>query len=488
MTKARKPIRGGYRFANFRGAPSARCAEMKAADRLVVPLASGPGIAAKPVVAVGDEVNAGKIIAIDDESISNPVHAPAAATIEKIDGESITLCVSDKQTVAGDGIERIAGASPEWKNLNAAAIRKLIYLSGSAGAEPDGLPTEWNSAEASPDNVENIVVKILPDDIINPDPEVVLDGDRFGAFVSGLRILARAYPSASVSVAISRAVRRFAERTEDALRADSPSDDIRFVVLSDRYPQSQKNVLISSVTGKPISFVQAPHKISAVVLDYQTVFHVANAVIHGLPVISRRIAVGGSCIKTPEHVDVLIGTPVESVLHGRVKEGEGRVILDSLMTGPAAGGNAVVRRTTSGIYRIPEAHQIEPFSFGRPGFIKDSYSNTFFSKLLPFRKETNTNIHGEQRACLSCSFCADICPVGILPSILHRYVERELISETLVRIGMYRCVECNLCTYVCPSKIPLSDLIKKGKQLLREEGFAESSPPEIEKTATGTSS
>ena len=115
---------------------------------------------------------------------------------------------------------------------------------------------------------------------------------------------------------------------------------------------------------------------------------------------------------------------------------------------------------------VRQSHEI-----AAPGLFKDSYSNTFPSSLLPVEKKLDTNIHGEGRACISCSFCADACPVRIQPNLLHRYVLREIIEESLVQFGIFKCIECNLCTYVCPSKIPLAELMKKGKQMLQEEGL-----------------
>ena len=61
--------------------------------------------------------------------------------------------------------------------------------------------------------------------------------------------------------------------------------------------------------------------------------------------------------------------------------------------------------------------------------------------------------------------------MGILPYLLHRYVQRGTIDENLVRYGAFRCIDCNLCSYVCPSKIPLAQLIGEGKRALIEEGL-----------------
>ena len=157
-----------------------------------------------------------------------------------------------------------------------------------------------------------------------------------------------------------------------------------------------------------------------------------------------------------------------------VEEGTYRYVCNSLLTGPTVSDTQLpVTRTCTSVYAIKEARTTELFSFASPGFTKDSYSNTFPSFLPPFRKQLDTNIHGEVRACLSCSFCVDACPVRILPNLIHRYVERDLVEENLQELGIFRCIDCNLCTYVCPSKIPVADLIKKGRAMLRNDGISD---------------
>jgi Na+-translocating ferredoxin:NAD+ oxidoreductase RnfC subunit len=94
----------------------------------------------------------------------------------------------------------------------------------------------------------------------------------------------------------------------------------------------------------------------------------------------------------------------------------------------------------------------------------------------------DTNLHGEHRPCIACTYCDGVCPAGILPHLLHRYVQREVIDETLLRLGIFDCIDCNLCTYVCTSKIPLAALMREGKEKLVAEGL-DPRPAEAERRA-----
>ncbi len=461
MSKPHKAFRRGYRFRRFAGEPAPTCSRVDG-ERLLVPLLQGPGNPSTPKVTKGSTVTRGDIIAVADGEIGNPIHAPATGTVESVGKRHIAVAVTE----VGGAISPIDGASAEWENLDPAAIRKILYLSGTAGVDPEGIPTEYESSRIGPSEVERIVVRVVPDDLFNPAPECILEGDRFAKFLTGLRILSSAFPDCPVTVAVAGSRRSIADR----IRA-SGGEQIEAVAVSDRYPQSSDPVLVAAITGAPYPYGLAAIHLGIVTLDYQTAIHAAEAVIEGTPVIVRRIALAGPSVAAPEHFDVPIGTPVSSLIAGRTTGESIRVIMDSVMLGASAAENEVVTRGTRGVYCLPEAERIESFAFAGPGFRKDSYSNTFLAKLFPLDKEANTNLHGERRACINCSFCSDACPVAIMPNVLHRYVERDMVSETLPRLGILRCIDCNLCTYVCPSKIPLADFMMQGKRKLFAEGF-----------------
>lgn len=73
------------------------------------------------------------------------------------------------------------------------------------------------------------------------------------------------------------------------------------------------------------------------------------------------------------------------------------------------------------------------------------------------------NFHGEERACINCGSCAEVCPVDILPQFTYKCILADEIEDALGH-GMLDCVECGLCTYVCPSKVELYETLKKTKK------------------------
>ena len=125
---------------------------------------------------------------------------------------------------------------------------------------------------------------------------------------------------------------------------------------------------------------------------------------------------------------------------------------------------------------IPEPPAREFLSFIRPGWDRSSYSGCFLSSARKnFRERFTAAVRGERRPCISCNFCEDVCPAGIMPYLIHKYLYRDLIEEAEeARVDL--CIECGLCSFVCPSKIDLRSefiklkgLIEKEKEEIRKE-------------------
>jgi Na+-translocating ferredoxin:NAD+ oxidoreductase RnfC subunit len=152
-----------------------------------------------------------------------------------------------------------------------------------------------------------------------------------------------------------------------------------------------------------------------------------------------------------------------------------RFVVDNLLTGFSFTDLSFpLDRTLSSIIAVPERESSGFMSFASPGFKKDSYTKTFVASFANFKKALDTNTHGEGRPCIFCGYCEDVCPVGIIPHLIYRNVERDKVEEHLVSYRIFNCMDCNLCTYVCPSKIRVASYVQKGKDSLRTMGISES--------------
>ncbi|MDE5285931.1 MAG: 4Fe-4S dicluster domain-containing protein, partial [Buchnera aphidicola] len=56
--------------------------------------------------------------------------------------------------------------------------------------------------------------------------------------------------------------------------------------------------------------------------------------------------------------------------------------------------------------------------------------------------------------CIRCGYCAQVCPVNLLPQQLYFYSKNKNHEKTKEH-HILDCIECRVCEKVCPSNIPL---------------------------------
>jgi electron transport complex protein RnfC len=444
-----KTFSGGYRFRRFAGQPEPSLADAGIPERVALPLRSAQDVELVSLIKAGSAVKAGQIIARDVKS-GAILRATVSGTVEELKPAPWLGGKTRVATLRSDGSADwvpLQGHSAQWSSMNREALRELINLSG---------------AVALPEHVDDLLVEAVEAEAHNPALVVLFDAWGVEAFAEGLGILARALPRCRVHLVLSRT--RSALLRSIAAAVQGLGLELGLYTVSPKYPQAAPRILVPTILSREAS----PQTL---VLDVQTVFRVREAVVLGKPFIERIVALGGTGFIKRPHLRLRIGTPVGAALAGYLRQDlESRLVLNSLIGGSAFADPAMpVDGSSSVLLAVPENKAGGFLSFASPGFTSDSHAVAFAANLLPLAKRVDTNLHGERRACISCGFCEEVCPVRILPNILHRYVQRNLIDETLVRFRIFRCVDCNLCTYVCTSKIPLARLLAEGKERLRKE-------------------
>ena len=65
--------------------------------------------------------------------------------------------------------------------------------------------------------------------------------------------------------------------------------------------------------------------------------------------------------------------------------------------------------------------------------------------------------------CINCGRCAEVCPWGLRPADLFKWLERGEAAEARSQ-GLEACTECGCCAFVCPARIPLVQGLREGKR------------------------
>lgn len=468
-----KTFSGGYSFCNFEGKPQEELIDLGIPEKVIIPLKQGFGNEVPPLVKIGEKVNAGQIIARDDNSVSSPIHSSVNGTVEEIKKvnyfkqEINTITIKSDKTSDWQPLE---GHTSDWTKLPVEKIEELLYLSGVSSLDREGIPTHYKSSIIPPEDVENVIVHGVGSEAYNLSLSVLLDGKKTFNFVKGLKILKKLMPDARFHLAFNKYDENLIERISGFL---SGEEWIKFYGLEPRFPQGYDEVLTPTLLGKRFPYGYSAASIGVVVLNMQAVLQVYEAVSEGKPLIERTVALCGQGFKENPHIKVRIGTPLEYIVAGRTLENEDlRFILNSPLTGANLSNLLLpIDRTFSHIISFPERKSREFLAFIRPGCQKDSYSRTFLSSLFGSKKKVDTNLNGEKRPCIFCNFCQEVCPVSIIPHLIYHYVDKNIIDKTLLNSGIFNCIECNLCNYVCPSKIQVAQYIRDGQEKLITMGY-----------------
>jgi Na+-translocating ferredoxin:NAD+ oxidoreductase RnfC subunit len=108
-------------------------------------------------------------------------------------------------------------------------------------------------------------------------------------------------------------------------------------------------------------------------------------------------------------------------------------------------------------------------AFLSPGFTADNYARATVSSVLPmFPRKIETVTHGGVRPCIQCNFCDEVCPAGMYPFLIWKYMSIDKPEDTK-RLRPEDCIECGLCDYVCPSKISIFDGVKRAREALAKK-------------------
>jgi electron transport complex protein RnfC len=195
-------------------------------------------------------------------------------------------------------------------------------------------------------------------------------------------------------------------------------------------------MLIQTITGRAVPPKALPMDVKVVVQNIGTAFAVFEAVRYGKPLIERVVTVTGEGIHDPRNVLAKIGTLVAHLIEecGGMRDSNAKVISGGPMMGFALSTLDVpVTKGTSGIVVMEGGDVVHADHFG---------------------------------PCIRCGRCIDICPMGLMPSMLSIYSEKGLY-EGAKAYGLFDCFECGSCAFVCPSKRPIVQLVRLAKSQVK---------------------
>ena len=408
-------------------------------DVAIFPLEQHIGAPAKPIVAVGDKVLAGQMIAEAGGFVSAPVHSSVSGTVQKIatftDGWGFDKMAIHIKVEGGEWVENISTDNNLRSecNLSSEEIIKKIADAGIVGLGGACFPTQVKLMPPKDMSVDTLIINAVEcEPYLTHNHQLMLE--KPAEVLMGVRILMQALNIKKAIIGIEANKMDAVEslRNDESMNRLGESISIEVVPLKLKYPQGGEKQLIEALTGRKVPNGGIPAAVGCVVQNVGTAFAVYEAVQLNKPLTEVMMTVTGPSVSNPGNFIVRIGTPIEKVL-----EMAGGIPAD---TGKIIGGGPMMGKTYS--------HTNHPVSKRSSGLL-----------LLP----NDMAAPLEEKNCIRCGKCVQNCPMGLAPYLLATQGEMALWDD-MEQEQVANCIECGCCTFTCPSNRPLLDYIRYGKQ------------------------
>ncbi len=407
---------------------------------LYLPLQQHIGMAASPLVNVGDRVLKGQMIAEPVGRISASLHAPTSGTIRSIGPHPVPHASgleSDCIVIESDGQDEWVEHQglEDYTQLEPGALIEHIRRCGIAGMGGAGFPTDVK-LHLGDDHIVNTL-------IINAaecEPYITADDmlmrERAHEILGGIRVISHLLKPSHIMIGIEDNKSHAIHTLESVLKGCDLNIDIR--VVPTKYPSGGERQLIQLLTGLEVPSGHIPADIGIVCQNIGTTAAIYRAVHQGEPLISRVVTVTGDAVAQPQNLEALIGTPFADLLDAaNVYENKlYRLVMGGPMMGVTVEHDQIpVIKTTNCII----AATIDEMPPAPP-----------------------------EQPCIRCNMCEQVCPVTLLPQQLYWFSKGREFDKAKHH-NLFDCIECGACAYVCPSSIPLVQYYRFAKSEIRTE-------------------
>jgi len=404
---------------------------------LVVPMAQHLGAPAEAVVSAGDEVTEGMQIGKPTGFISASIHSPVDGTVKEITDIFLVNGMKSKAVVIEkkEGfIPSVKEKSDEWKSKSAAELNDMVKDLGIVGMGGATFPANVKFAVPKGAKAEYLIINAVEcEPYLSADHRLMIE--KTSEILDGIRIIQKIVNPEKIAIGIEINKPDAIEMMKKQAAAENLDLDV--VPLKMKYPQGDEKQLIKAVTGREVPSGALPIEVGCVVSNVGTVNAVYEAVVMNKPLYERVVSVTGLGVKNPGNILARVGTPIRQLIDscGGMIDKPAKVVAGGPMMGFTFYDlDTPVTKGTSGILVLTE-------------------------------KEVAS---GEQSACLSCGKCISVCPMGLNPTKMFKYID-HLDYSGAMDTGLMDCKECGCCAYTCPAHIPLVQGMRVGKKMARKK-------------------
>jgi electron transport complex protein RnfC len=407
--------------------------------QLVIPLTQPGYQPPELLVQPGQYVRKGEALARGTPDFGITAHASSSGTIIDIREHAVPNASTLPELCAilqPDGKDEWQKLPPlDWQHCAAATLIARIRDCGISGLGGAGFPTHTKLSGAQGKLHTLIINAAECEPFITADDALMQEAA--AEIVCGIRILLQILQPQRCLIGIEDNKPQAIIAMQAALDAAADTR-ITLVVIPTLYPSGAEKQLIYILTGTEIPSGQLTLQSGILCQNVGTAQAIARAVEHGEALVERVVTLTGAALLAPGNLRARIGTPLSDLLQ---QAGLQPAMLTRLIHGGPLMGLQLL-------------HAEQPLL---------KISNCIIASTpqeLPAPPPA--------QACIRCGYCADVCPVTLLPQQLYWFARSKELEKAEAH-HLMDCIECGACAWVCPSHIPLVQYYRAAKAELREE-------------------
>ncbi len=405
-------------------------------ERLYLPASQHIGAPAKIIVAKGDKVLGGQVIAEAGGFVSVPIHASTSGTVRSVGLFAHPLGAEQPAVeIEADGEDRFADPLEAMDPKgDPTAIRRRIQEAGLVGMGGATFPTHVKLSPPPEMKIDAVLLNGAEcEPYLTADHRLMVE--RADEILKGLEIILHLFGLQKGFIGIEKnkpdAIAALTERAA----AMGGFAEVRPLTVA--YPQGAEKQLIHAILGRDVPSGQLPMAVGAVVQNVATAAAIYEAVVLGRPLVSRIATVTGDAVRNPANLAIRTGMQLSHLVGrcGGLTDDAAKLVMGGPMMGLAQHSLDVpATKGTSGVLCLPKS-----------------------------RVAT-----APESDCIGCGRCVTGCPMGLAPTSLARLIRGDRVAEADER-GSLDCIECGSCSFVCPARIPLVHYIRyaKGRVMAR---------------------
>jgi electron transport complex protein RnfC len=405
--------------------------------QLIIPLTQ-PGFAKPEVLVVpGAQVLKGQVLARGTPTMGITCHASTSGTVTALVEHAVPNASGLPEPCAllepdGQDTWLHMQALPDWQQLDTGTLLARINEAGISGLGGAGFPAHTKLRGAL-DKVHTLIINACEcEPFITAD--AALMREQAASIITGIAILLHITGAPQCLIGIE-------DNKPEAIAAMQAAIDdprIRVVAVPTKYPSGAEKQLVWILTGSEIPSGSITIQSGILCHNVGTAHALTRAVLHGEALVSRITTLTGAALRRPGNLDVLIGTPVADLL--RECDVDTAHLHRLINGGPLMG--------------VHLAHADLPVLK-----ITNCIIATTLQELPP---------PAPQQACIRCGYCAEVCPVSLLPQQLYWFARGKELAKANEH-NLFDCIECGACAWVCPSHIPLVQYYRAAKAEIRDD-------------------